>query len=1323
MLLQTERQTDEISLPLRYISDNSQRREKLSVKPKDITSFLLPVWETEPAKGCSPESSFCEKKQSSVVPKLCFSERKFLQNRFSKILIIVMLVLSLLLGAVPHLMTVSNAESITGVYDGGTSAETAVELQTTPTEGTFPLVKLRNGWYKVSGDLTVSNCLQIGKYYADDPDVGEVHLIINPGVTLTLNTNGQPGLWACDYPLIISGGGTIKINTSGFGYSAIMVDQNIQIVQTKIEAISTKEYAGVDVCNGSLTLSSGAELSSNLKIKVSGNQSVTLNNAKISSDAGIEINTNCSISAADNSTISGIITGNGTKTITDSALDGCSVTNAEITNCTIQNNSTVIGGSISGNSTVTDSNVSRETVVTSSSVNGEIYNAIGKHFMASLSNVSSEYTGTIIVPGISVKEGDADVSDENYDVTWTLADQNAEIKNAGTYIGTVTGKGDYAGCSAAAGTFTVTQRALKVMANPKNITYGEAPADDGVMYETFAGTEDQSVLGGSLSFSIDYAQYGDIGSYTITPSGLTSDNYAVSFESGVLSVEPKEISISWGETELVYNGELQVPAVSVSNAVNGDEIRLTVEGGEKDAGGDYLATVTGISGEKAANYKLPDSGLSKTFNIDPAQWIRTNVSGQAKYGNSGTVDLTEQTAPNGVYGELTINDPENVLAGSPALGPDGKLVFSFVNDAEAVGKQASVTIPVTGSGNYLDYEILVTLTVQSKETGTLAVTQVGTGYGGAELPAPVYSKPAEGGTETLIYSGTLRKDGSSYGPSAAAPAEAGDYSVSVTYETNETIYFGSAAFVIEPRSIADAVVRLDQTSFVYSGTEQKVSVTEVSLEGQVLSANDYEVSGDFAGTNRGSYTVFVRGMGNYSGEAMAEWSIEAAAPGVTPPSPVQGLIYSGEAQKLVSTGSAENGTILYSLKGGAFGEEVPEGKDAGNYSVSWYVKGNENYADSGSESEPLGSMTVIIAQKTVTVTADNMSKTEGEDDPALNAKVDGTLDSGTVSYEISRESGERAGTYVITVSGEANQGNYTVNFVNGIFTIKAKDQPEKPKAVVIQQPEGAQNLEETGDAQELLCRTVKAEGGTVMYSVNGSPYSTEQPKGTHAGSYVISWYVAGDSSHSDLGSPEEPCGRLTVEIGARKYMVFPVDIVIVQGDGSHGVPKDVKPQTVSLTILIKQGNDVVSGSEMLKIEVTPGENTQPVKRETVKFTPYIENFAETHGKYEQPVVMLSPEKVKADIAGTGDDVPVYELKAVAGFNGEKFTVTLFWTLETVPEPAEVIRVVALPEDEIGAYALREDGTKEYLIFQTYDICMAYLGRDELCTGPERCYHK
>jgi hypothetical protein len=50
-------------------------------------------------------------------------------------------------------------------------------------------------------------------------------------------------------------------------------------------------------------------------------------------------------------------------------------------------------------------------------------------------------------------------------------------------------------------------------------------------------------------------------------------------------------------------------------------------------------------------------------------------------------------------------------------------------------------------------------------------------------------------------------------------------------------------------------------------------------------------------------------------------------------------------------------------------------------------------------------------------------------------------------------------------------------------------------------------------------------------------------------------------------------------------------------------------------------------------------------------------------------------------------------------------------------------VYFLPEDEIGAYALRADGSKEYLLFHTLDICMAWLGREDLCDGPEHCFHK
>ena len=76
--------------------------------------------------------------------------------------------------------------------------------------------------------------------------------------------------------------------------------------------------------------------------------------------------------------------------------------------------------------------------------------------------------------------------------------------------------------------------------------------------------------------------------------------------------------------------------------------------------------------------------------------------------------------------------------------------------------------------------------------------------------------------------------------------------------------------------------------------------------------------------------------------------------------------------------------------------------------------------------------------------------------------------------------------------------------------------------------------------------------------------------------------------------------------------------------------------------------------------------------------------------------------------------------ARAGFN----TIRVWLVWDDGSRPADDgIAIYALPEDEIGAYWLRKDGTKEYLLFQTYDICMTYLGSDELCRGPERCFHK
>ena len=86
----------------------------------------------------------------------------------------------------------------------------------------------------------------------------------------------------------------------------------------------------------------------------------------------------------------------------------------------------------------------------------------------------------------------------------------------------------------------------------------------------------------------------------------------------------------------------------------------------------------------------------------------------------------------------------------------------------------------------------------------------------------------------------------------------------------------------------------------------------------------------------------------------------------------------------------------------------------------------------------------------MTVTADNKSKVFGEADPELTAKVAGTLGDDKVKYALSRDAGEAAGKYEITVKGDKLQGNYTVTYVAGKLTITSQSidpgtDPEKPK--------------------------------------------------------------------------------------------------------------------------------------------------------------------------------------------------------------------------------------------------------------------------------------
>jgi hypothetical protein len=76
-----------------------------------------------------------------------------------------------------------------------------------------------------------------------------------------------------------------------------------------------------------------------------------------------------------------------------------------------------------------------------------------------------------------------------------------------------------------------------------------------------------------------------------------------------------------------------------------------------------------------------------------------------------------------------------------------------------------------------------------------------------------------------------------------------------------------------------------------------------------------------------------------------------------------------------------------------------------------------------------------ITPAPVTVTANAVTKNEGEADPELTATVVGLFGDDTVEYTLTRQAGETVGEYLIEASGEEKQGNYRVNYVAGKFSI------------------------------------------------------------------------------------------------------------------------------------------------------------------------------------------------------------------------------------------------------------------------------------------------
>ena len=182
-------------------------------------------------------------------------------------------------------------------------------------------------------------------------------------------------------------------------------------------------------------------------------------------------------------------------------------------------------------------------------------------------------------------------------------------------------------------TVSIEKAPLSVKAPDAELIYGDSPAEaalNGLSTELSALTitglkgEDTAAeaLNGTPAYSTSYAQYGDVGDYDITLSGLSSSNYALTLLPGTLTVSPKEVHFTWtGTSSFEYNGKEQKLAVpTVNDLVGGDTVTAICSGNTASHAGSYTARVTGLSGEKAGNYsfKTNENTASRAWTITQA---------------------------------------------------------------------------------------------------------------------------------------------------------------------------------------------------------------------------------------------------------------------------------------------------------------------------------------------------------------------------------------------------------------------------------------------------------------------------------------------------------------------------------------------------------------------------------------------------------------------------------------------------------------------------------------------------------------------------------
>src|SRR5579871_4992061 len=346
---------------------------------------------------------------------------------------------------------------------------------------------------------------------------------------------------------------------------------------------------------------------------------------------------------------------------------------------------------------------------------------------------------------------------------------------------------------------TVNQVPLLVTADDKTRVYGQANPTFTAHYTGFVLGENQNVLSGTLGFSTPATVASSVGSDAITPGGLTSSNYAITFVTGTLTIMPASLTITADSKTMVYGAGLPTLTASYSGFVNGDTpgslTTLPIVTTSATATSHVAAAPYNIlaSSAQAINYTI--RYVPGTMTVTPAPLTITADNKTTDYGAT----LPSLTVS---YAGLVNGDTPDTFGAVPNTAP------TVTTIATAGSSVAGSPYPITVSGAAdTDYSISYVASTLTVAPAPLTIT--------ANNATRVYG--ATNPTFTVSYSGFVLGDG----PSVLG----GTLSLATLTTTSSNV--GSYAITPSGLTSSNYVISFDSGTLVVTAAPLTVIATNV----------------------------------------------------------------------------------------------------------------------------------------------------------------------------------------------------------------------------------------------------------------------------------------------------------------------------------------------------------------------------------------------------------------------------------------------------------------------------------------------------------------